>query len=292
MSNHCPRSSAGSDFERFVCPRSCAIYIRPGVIEPPNDTMVITSRPDSEPFAVVDSQQDSVYSVFEHHLSDKAVDHDTPLLSSIRGQNPGCTITTVPAQSCDLIYYASLGHAHCELDTDDSLVNRWRLYRPPTRRSGRGKLIEDVKFGKYSYTWQNEDFRVYLIQIGSDFWFNYIVKAPGEGETALTHCKITDALVQTVSEYQLGLHQEILVFDAYWRKNHALWQEVQKASWDSVILDPRMKKDLVDTAETFFSSRESYKELEVPWKVNIPFTSDSCKLIGIAEGCDPAWSSG
>lgn len=53
----------------------------------------------------------------------------------------------------------------------------------------------------------------------------------------------------------------------FWRKNHELWVEVQKAEWADVILDKQRKEDLRKDVYSFFKSEAIYKELSIPWKV-------------------------
>ena len=84
----------------------------------------------------------------------------------------------------------------------------------------------------------------------------------------LSHSKVTDALLQAVGEVQFAVQTTILVYDGYWSRSRALYEEVQKASWDDVILNKKMKKSLIDTVAGFFNSEKSYKDLGVPWKVS------------------------
>jgi len=80
------------------------------------------------------------------------------------------------------------------------------------------------------------------------------------------------ALIISASAYTLDLREEILVFnDGFWSKDHALWVEVQKASWADVILDEEFKETLQKDVEGFFNSEKIYKDLSVPWKRGIIF---------------------
>lgn len=54
-------------------------------------------------------------------------------------------------------------------------------------------------------------------------------------------------------------------------RSHTLWEQVQKASWDKVILDPEFKKSLTDVSEKFFDSRDVYEDFGVPWKRGLIF---------------------
>ena len=71
-----------------------------------------------------------------------------------------------------------------------------------------------------------------------------------------------------VGAWAVELHEEIWVFNqGFWQKDHNLWLEIQKASWDDVILDSDFKKRMQKDVYTFFDSEEIYKELAIPWKV-------------------------
>ena len=59
----------------------------------------------------------------------------------------------------------------------------------------------------------------------------------------------------------------IWVFDnGYWRQDKDLYLQVEKASWEKVILDEKLKKELTSVAGNFFDSKNVYEDLGVPWK--------------------------
>ena len=60
-------------------------------------------------------------------------------------------------------------------------------------------------------------------------------------------------------------------YDNYWRRDHKLWTEIEKSTWDNVILDEDMKEDLTSVANKFFDSKGVYEELGVPWKRGLMF---------------------
>src|SRR6266536_1200498 len=234
------------------------------------DTFSLLSHSDHS-----NSLSKDVFSDYTTHMSSPASDFDTWFTSVLRSHHPTYTITVTPTP---LLAYASLGYAKAELDTTDSSVLRWRFYLPAFRRGLPGALGDSEFFAKYNYTWMAEEFIVYAIGMGYTTLF-YILKEPDKenGEDVLSHCAKTDMLLLVIGEYADTLHHEILVYDGYWQKSAALWQEVQKATCDDVILDDEMKKTLTTTVERFFDSRETYKQLDVPWKVSPPSTSPSPK---------------
>jgi hypothetical protein len=64
------------------------------------------------------------------------------------------------------------------------------------------------------------------------------------------------------------LHDEIWVYNQGWIKNVGLWQEIQKASWDEVILEADFKRAIQKDVLGFFSSKDTYEALSLPWKVS------------------------
>lgn len=78
----------------------------------------------------------------------------------------------------------------------------------------------------------------------------------------------------------------------FWRKDHALWEDVQSADWKDVILkdgtwparlpsaltntfSAEFKTNLKKDVYGFFKSEPIYKELAIPWKVPSAFNARS-----------------
>ena len=102
--------------------------------------------------------------------------------------------------------------------------------------------------------------------------YQYILKEPGQGETVLSTNSTTDQLVGTVGKWAFPDDDKyIYVFDGYWAKSKALYNEIEKASWKDVILNEGMKKTLTELMHKFFDSGEVYKDLGVPWKRGVIF---------------------
>lgn len=65
------------------------------------------------------------------------------------------------------------------------------------------------------------------------------------------------------------LREEVLVFDqGWWQKNKELYDNIQKAEWEDVILDDEKKQSIVDDVFGFFDGEGKYKDFGVPWKVS------------------------
>lgn len=76
-------------------------------------------------------------------------------------------------------------------------------------------------------------------------------------------------LLLEAGAYAEKLHNEIWVFNqGFWQKNAQLWQDVQSADWDDVILEEEFKTALQKDIYGFFSAEGTYKKLSLPWKVS------------------------
>lgn len=56
-----------------------------------------------------------------------------------------------------------------------------------------------------------------------------------------------------------------------WQKNKELYDNVQKASWDDVILEKEKKDSLIKDVIGFFDAESRYSEFGVPWKRGVIF---------------------
>lgn len=80
-----------------------------------------------------------------------------------------------------------------------------------------------------------------------------------------TNCPLADALIKAAGKWSSRLHEEVYVYDlSGWKKSRQLWETVQTASWDDVILEPAMKHTLIEDVEDFLDSRSVYEEFDVP----------------------------
>jgi transitional endoplasmic reticulum ATPase len=145
----------------------------------------------------------------------------------------------------------------------------WRQYFSPARRldGDTGMLVNSIQFGKFMYNWNGHDFILYLVN-GRDGTMSYpqvtnqYILSGTEQEA--------DQLLLAAGKYNSVLHDEIWIFDGgYWQKSRELWASIQKSYWKDVILDPNMKKAIINDVETFFDSRETYERLNVTWKRGI-----------------------
>lgn len=222
---------------------------------------------DHEPFTMISEHSSQTsYPDYESFTSAKIADIDIQINKSLHEKYPELNVTTIPTSNCALLQFAALGHATAELDTKTESIRRFRGYIPSDHGQGKGRLGDAIFFAKYHYTWGKEYFILYTVG-----FMQYILKEPGKGEDQLSHCHITDSLIRTAAIALLGRNNYVYVYDGYWMQSKQLWEEVQKSTWDKVILDPKVKDDLKDISKNFFDNKELYEDLGVPWKRGIIF---------------------
>ncbi|KAI1100674.1 P-loop containing nucleoside triphosphate hydrolase protein [Jackrogersella minutella] len=215
----------------------------------------------------------SVTKTYFSHSSGKRVNTDSVIVQALQHEYPHLALVIAPEASSNLIAYATSGHASFEViedvDGGPPPVVSWKVYLPPARRidGGIGALADRVVFGKFLYKWNDAEFIVIRVD-GRDGMSAY---PEVTNYYILTQDKHkADALCIAAGKWSNELHDEIWVFDrGYWQKNADLYKSVMGASWDSVILDEDMKKNIINDHLSFFDSRETYKNLEVPWKRGI-----------------------
>lgn len=217
------------------------------------------------------STRDAVYKEFYNNSTAPRINSDVVLVNAIRKQYPSLHLTITPSFQCNFLAYAASGHAGVTpIDEDNSSVEnlKHRTYMTPANRmdGGTGFLYDSVQFGKWMYKWEGKEYILYNI-IGNDS----IYKVPMSyllGSTPIEN----DELMLAACAWHSSIHNSVLVFDrGYWQYSSELWQSVQKASWDNVILGAEMKKSIIGEVSKFFNSKDRYKKLGVPWKRGVIF---------------------
>ncbi|KAL5391416.1 hypothetical protein DPSP01_001285 [Paraphaeosphaeria sporulosa] len=211
-----------------------------------------------------------IFPDFQQLLNGKGFDPDVQLVTALREKHPELIVTSVPATNINLLQFAAAGYAQAELDEDTEPVIRWRGFVGPGHRGGSGHLADAVFYGRYKYTWNNERFIVYTVIIGLSS-MQYILKEPQGNETTTSHSSVVDRLLATVGAWLTKEEPAIYIYDSGWMRSTKLWEEVKKAKWEDVILDPKMKKALTEVANKFFDNEEIYREYGVPWKRGLIF---------------------
>jgi hypothetical protein len=212
---------------------------------------------------------EQVFPDYRWLTSARVADPDTQMVTALREKHPELIITAVPASNVNLLQFAAAGYAQAVLDNDTEPVLRWRGFIGPAHRGGSGFLTDSTFFARYNYTWNNENYVLYTALAGT--FMQYILKEPKEGESTMSHSSAVDRLLATIGAWLIKEEPAIYVYDGYWSRSTKLWKEVEKAKWEDVILDPKMKKALTEVANKFFDNEDIYKEYGVPWKRGLIF---------------------
>ncbi|MCJ1408162.1 hypothetical protein MMC19_002235 [Ptychographa xylographoides] len=243
------------------------------LIDPEQFTLISSTAPPATP----PQYNESVFGDYEAHSSGPRKASAVVLANSLRTRHPDHTLAITSPFQCNLLGFAGAGLAEAMLDPREGLI--LRTYIPPASQlnGSKGGLAGQIVFAKYVYCWKEHNYLVYIAEGFKDGSFGttqYVaVLCEPEGmETATSQSAAADALILAASRWTEELHGEIWIFDQmFWQKNAGLWQEVQKASWEDVILNGEMKQRLQDDVEGFFDERETYERFAIPWKRGIIF---------------------
>ncbi|KAF2864830.1 P-loop containing nucleoside triphosphate hydrolase protein [Massariosphaeria phaeospora] len=234
--------------------------------------------PPIEIFAANRQHGADVFDDFKMHTRGTRIDTKTTVLSLIRQMYPEHHVTEVAENKVSLFDFASAGKASCLLDADDEAFNATRTWASVGERVEKklspGKLDDEFRFARFQYIWEDKEFLAYFVvwkdMLDSQQRMFYILHPRTTDNIVDGHCRDTDALVLAAGKWTSLLHDEIWVFDdGRWTKSKDLYKAVHGASWDDVVLDPDMKKNLIEDVQGFFDNRELYAQFAVPWKRGI-----------------------
>lgn len=190
-------------------------------------------------------------------------------------------IIRIKPYNCDLEGFANAGFATWDRDPTGLLaVDAVRKFSAPGPRLDKdpGELVDDVRFGLVHYRWEGKPFLIYELEYEEGLYMSpqrwlFLLSGQKEGD-ALVDTSARDALLLQCGRWTKELHEEIYVFDdSRWLKSKSLYESVQSASWDDVVLDAKTKAKLIDDVEGFFDNQELYKSFGVPWKRGISMCS-------------------
>ena len=210
-----------------------------------------------EPFTMVDSVTKPSTIVSDHYkdfYSGKSSDLNIHLTKAIRRVYPNHTLTIVTKCSeINLLAYAYSSNATAVLDTDTEDVVRWRTWYPGFRGQP-DELGSSIRFAKYNYTWLGEKFVMYWVSYEHGT-HQYILHECDLDEKITDQSKMVDELLKAIGQWSKLDDKFFYVYDDIWIASRTLYDEIQKSSWDDVILDKAMKTTLTDIVGKFFDSK-------------------------------------
>ncbi len=98
-------------------------------------------------------------------------------------------------------------------------------------------------------------------------------QSSGRGTWILAETKeIATSFLIAVCEWCTEIRGEILVFEGgCWQKSKDLYESIQAASFDNLILSPEIKKEIQEDFRQFFAARPEYERYRIPWKRGVLF---------------------
>ena len=198
------------------------------------------------------------------------------MADSIRTNHPKHHLTITPGFTINFLAFGDASedvtyHPHGNPDNTMAI----RQYIPPARRyndENGGTFVQQTQFGCYDYVFKGQPYLLYIAS-GSEGgmmtnFFTYILVEDSGTEGKDIAQKKADNLIAAAASWTQELHDEVLVFDqGFWQKNKELWQNIQKADWEDVILEKGRKEAIIEDVIGFFNSQAKYEEYNVPWKV-------------------------
>lgn len=152
-------------------------------------------------------------------------------------------------------------------------------YTAPSRRiAGGGNFgsleANGISWGRFDYEYNNESFILYISQWSEGLAttkLQFLVHEPKKvSETAESSKELAKELVLRASYWGQELHNEMWVFDqGFLQRDAALWDSMQKANWDDVILPPDLKSAVRGDIVSFFENKSTYDDIGIAWKRGI-----------------------
>lgn len=280
-SNNIPSSGMATEPIRANRPGRRRDYLPPQPLAPqfmPDDSLnneselisTVPDTPSSDEFIVVDEthhyRRSPIGSFVEHH-SALAINCDLVLRDVIKKHYPHLNMLACSDRSCDILSYAALGKVDLKPNTskDHDFLTQTYFFQPEHRSDGPGTVHPILDFGCFDITTTSGYKFIHYYARYTEDWQTKV----GNYFLHDQHSKAAvQELILAACAWNVELHDEILVFQGDWIKDHKLWNSVQKANWKDVILDEKMKKNVISDFESFFASKETYADLGVPWKVS------------------------
>lgn len=157
-------------------------------------------------------------------------------------------------------------------------------YSAPERRldESPGVIRDSFNFVQYHLVWKHQDYTVFFASwtppaMGCvSYWFflspREVQSDSGPVNPPHTCTNAVSEILLQVGKWTSELHEEIYVFDDFrWKKSKSLFQSIQGATWNDVIMDAANKRGLIEDVQGFFrkETQQLYEQYSVAWKRGI-----------------------
>ncbi|WWC58894.1 uncharacterized protein I303_101439 [Kwoniella dejecticola CBS 10117] len=222
----------------------------------------------AEDSAVADHKPGNPFKTFVEHFSASRSGTDTFLQTQLGTIYPNSSIVVTQNAYFDIFRYAAGSSESIvvrELE-DVQSIKKTVFIKPSKRKDGAGVVAERVVFGGYQVAWKDKEFKIVVATWAESYrqvtQWHIITEEPDAAQQFIRSC----------SAYCSTFIDVVWVFEqGFWRPDKELWQSVQKASWDDVVLDDKFKTSLQNDYRSFCKSEKVYKDLGVPWKRGLIF---------------------
>jgi AAA+ superfamily predicted ATPase len=150
----------------------------------------------------------------------------------------------------------------CEIQYESSIYNQLLTGWDGTDN----KIYSYIENASFQVTWQGHKLDVLLMS-----WYASSCKEKYYWLLADSQ-EIAEKFFATVCRWYSEVREEILVFeDGFWAKNQELYESIQSASFDNLILGNNLKQDIQADVKDFLAAKETYADYGIPWKRGILF---------------------
>lgn len=150
----------------------------------------------------------------------------------------------------------------CEIKYESSIYNQLLTGWDGTNN----QIYAGISNACFEVTWQGHKLDVLLMSWSSGHCQERYYWLVADDQ------KIAEEFFATVCQWYSEIRDEILVFeDGFWSKNQELYESIQNASFDNLILSGNLKQEIQSDLSNFFAAKETYGSYDIPWKRGILF---------------------
>lgn len=168
--------------------------------------------------------------------------------------SPGRAIVEADGYDFDIEKYAKEGLCRLEAKSGvfSQMTAEWDDAGQPLRY--------DIRHGWYEIEWQGQNLELLLLTWRDDGCTRrYYWVMADTMETA-------EAFLLEILDWSAEVRGEVLVYSGGWNKDAKLFQAIQTATFENLILPAALKAEIQADFARFFASRELYERYNIPWK--------------------------
>jgi hypothetical protein len=145
-------------------------------------------------------------------------------------------------------------------------MNPFPAFTAPPTQNAASETQDAVNKAWFEVQWQGHTLDVLVLHVQGEAFQHSHFWLLAETEA------IARSFLAAVCRWDAEIRGEVLVFDnGCWYKDEYLFQDIQNATLENLILRGSLKQEILDDLVQFFASRTLYEEHDVPWKRGILF---------------------